>query len=66
MMDLRAIGSFPESKLFVEALCYRKYHINGLGWKGVLEHHLNRQESLSLSDDAIRVMDLMDSFCKKN
>jgi phycocyanobilin lyase alpha subunit len=30
--------------------------------KGVLEHHLNQQESLSLSDDAIRVMDLMDSL----
>lgn len=60
LMDLGAIGYLPSAQAISETLAENSIKLIAL--KGVLEHHLNQQESLSLSDDAIRVMDLMDSL----
>ena len=60
LMDLGAIGYLPGAQAISETLAENSIKLIAL--KGVLEHHLNQQESLSLSDDAIRVMDLMDSL----
>ncbi|MEG4577827.1 HEAT repeat domain-containing protein [Microcoleus sp. N3A4] len=60
LMDLGAIGYLPGAQAISETLAENSMKLIAL--KGVLEHHLDRQESLSLSDDAIRVMDLMDSL----
>ena len=60
LMDLGAIGYLPAAQAISETLAENSIKLIAL--KGVLEHHLNQQESLSLSDDAIRVMDLMDSL----
>jgi len=60
LMDLGAIGYLPSAQAISETLAENSIKLIAL--KGVLEHHLNQQESLCLSDDAIRVMDLMDSL----
>ena len=60
LMDLGAIGYLPGAQAISETLAENSIKLIAL--KGILEHHLNQQESLSLSDDAIRVMDLMDSL----
>lgn len=60
LMDLGAIGYLPGAQAISETLAENSLKLIAL--KGVLEHHLNQQESLSLSDEAIRVMDLMDSL----
>ncbi len=60
LMDLGAIGYLPSAQAISETLAENSIKLIAL--KGVLEHHLNQQKSLSLSDDAIRVMHLMDSL----
>ncbi len=60
LMDLGAIGYLPGAQAISETLAENSMKLIAL--KGILEHHLDRQASLSLSDEAIRVMDLMDSL----
>lgn len=60
LMDLGAIGYLPSAQAISETLAENSIKLIAL--KGVLEHHLNQQESLSLSDEAIQVMNLMDSL----
>ena len=60
LMDLSAIGYLPGAQAISETLAENSMKLIAL--KGILEHHLDRQESLSLSDEAIRVMNLMDSL----
>ena len=60
LMDLGAIGYLPGAQAISETLAENSMKLIAL--KGVLEHHLDRQSSLSLSDEAIRVMNLMDSL----
>ncbi|MEG3975874.1 MULTISPECIES: HEAT repeat domain-containing protein [unclassified Microcoleus] len=60
LMDLGAIGYLPSAPAIAETLAENSMKLIAL--KGVLEHHLNQQESLSLSDEAIQVMNLMDSL----
>jgi len=60
LMDLGAIGYLPGAQAISETLAENSLKLIAL--KGVLEHHLTQQESLSLSDEAIQVMDLMDSL----
>ena len=60
LMDLGAIGYLPSAPAIAETLAENSMKLIAL--KGVLEHHLNQQASLSLSDEAIQVMDLMDSL----
>ncbi|HBK99044.1 MAG TPA: phycocyanobilin lyase, partial [Microcoleaceae bacterium UBA10368] len=57
---LGAIGYLPGAEAIAETLAENSMKLIAL--KGVLEHHLNQQASRSLSDDAIRVMNLMDSL----
>ncbi len=60
LMDLGAIGYLPGAQAISDTLAENSMKLIAL--KGILEHHLDRQESLSLSDEAIRVMELMDSL----
>ncbi|MCC3408587.1 MAG: HEAT repeat domain-containing protein [Microcoleus sp. PH2017_10_PVI_O_A] len=60
LMDLGAIGYLPAAPAIAETLAENSMKLIAL--KGVLEHHLDRQASLSLSDEAIQVMNLMDSL----
>ena len=60
LMDLGAIGYLPSAPAIAETLAENSMKLIAL--KGVLEHHLNQQASLSLSDEAIQVMNLMDSL----
>ncbi len=60
LMDLGAIGYLPSAPAIAETLAENSMKLIAL--KGVLEHHLNQQESLFLSDEAIQVMNLMDSL----
>ena len=60
LMDLGAIGYLPGAQAISETLAENSMKLIAL--KGVLEHHLDRQASLSLSDEAIQVMNLMDSL----
>ncbi|MEP6518212.1 HEAT repeat domain-containing protein [Microcoleus vaginatus] len=60
LMDLGAIGYLPGAQAISETLAENSLKLIAL--KGVLEHHLTQQESLSLSDEAIEVMNLMDSL----
>jgi phycocyanobilin lyase alpha subunit len=60
LMDLGAIGYLPGAQAISETLAENSIKLIAL--KGVLEHHLNQQECLSLSDEAIQVMNLMDSL----
>jgi phycocyanobilin lyase subunit alpha len=60
LMDLGAIGYLPGAPAIAETLAENSMKLIAL--KGVLEHHLDRQSSLSLSDEAIQVMNLMDSL----
>ncbi len=60
LMDLGAIGYLPAAPAIAETLAENSMKLIAL--KGVLEHHLAQQTSLSLSDEAIQVMNLMDSL----
>ena len=60
LMDLGAIGYLPSAPAIAETLAENSMKLIAL--KGVLEHHLNQQASLALSDEAIQVMNLMDSL----
>ncbi|MBE9184036.1 HEAT repeat domain-containing protein [Microcoleus sp. LEGE 07076] len=60
LMDLGAIGYLPAAPAIAETLAENSMKLIAL--KGVLEHHLEQQASLSLSDEAIQVMNLMDSL----
>jgi len=60
LMDLGAIGYLPGAQAISETLAENSMKLIAL--KGILEHHLAQQESLSVSDEAIRVMNLMDSL----
>ncbi len=60
LMDLGAIGYLPAAQAISETLAENSMKLIAL--KGILEHHLDRQESLSLSNEAIGVMNLMDSL----
>jgi phycocyanobilin lyase alpha subunit len=62
LMDLGAIGYLPAAEPIAETLAENSLKIIAL--KGLLEYHLenNPTESPALSDDAIRVMSLMDSL----
>jgi phycocyanobilin lyase subunit alpha len=60
LMDLGAIGYLPSAPAIAETLAENSMKLIAL--KGVLEHHLNQQVLLSLSDEAIQVMNLMDSL----
>lgn len=60
LMDLGAIGYLPGAQAISETLAENSMKLIAL--KGVLEHHLQQQASLSLSDEAIHVMNLMDSL----
>ena len=60
LMDLGAIGYLPGAQAISETLAENSIKLIAL--KGVLEHHLNQQASLSLSGEAIQVMNLMDSL----
>ncbi|MBW4495736.1 MAG: HEAT repeat domain-containing protein [Oscillatoria princeps RMCB-10] len=62
LMDLGAIGYLPAAEAIAETLAENSLKIIAL--KGLLEYHLqnNPTEPPALSDDAIRVMSLMDSL----
>lgn len=60
LMDLGAIGYLPGAQAISETLAENSMKLIAL--KGILEYHLDRQESLSVSDEAIRVMNLMDGL----
>ncbi len=62
LMDLGAIGYLPAAEAIAETLAENSLKIIAL--KGLLECHLqnNPTEPPALSDDAIRVMSLMDSL----
>lgn len=60
LIDLGAIGYLPGAQAISETLAENSIKLIAL--KGVLEHHLEQQASLSLSDEAIQVMNLMDSL----
>lgn len=60
LMDLGAIGYLPGAQAISETLAENSMKLIAL--KGILEHHLEQQEALSVSDEAIRVMELMDSL----
>ena len=60
LMDLGAIGYLPAAQPISETLAENSMKLIAL--KGVLERNLPDGESLSLSEDAIKVMNLMDSL----
>jgi len=62
LMDLGAIGYLPAAEAIAETLAENSIKIISL--KGILEHTLETSttEPLKLSEDAIRVMTLMDSL----
>jgi phycocyanobilin lyase alpha subunit len=60
LMDLGAIGYLPAAKAIADTLAENSLKLIAL--KGILEHNLNQKASLSLSDQAIEVMTLMDSL----
>jgi phycocyanobilin lyase alpha subunit len=59
-MDLGAIGYLPAAKAIADTLAENSLKLIAL--KGILEYHLNQTTSLSLSEQAIEVMMLMDSL----
>jgi phycocyanobilin lyase alpha subunit len=59
-MDLGAIGYLGAAKPIAETLAENSMKLIAL--KGILEHHLQGVKSGSLSDEAIAVMNLMDSL----
>lgn len=60
LMDLGAIGYLPGATAVAETLAENSLKLIAL--KGLLEHHLNQKDALSLSQEAIQVMSLMDSL----
>lgn len=60
LMDLGAIGYLGAAKPIAETLAENSIKLIAL--KGILEHNLQELKSGSLSDEAIEVMNLMDSL----
>lgn len=60
LIDLGAIGYLPSAKAISETLAENSIKLIAL--KGLLEYDLTRKNSLSLSEDSIQVMTLMDSL----
>lgn len=60
LIDLGAIGYLPAAQPIAETLAENSLKLIAL--KGVLEHHLNQRDSLSLSEESIQVMQLMDAL----
>ena len=60
LMDLGAIGYLKAAKPISETLAENSLKLIAL--QGILEHHLKQTDSASLSDEAIEVMNLMDSL----
>ncbi len=60
LMDLGAIGYIHAAKPISETLAENSLKLIAL--QGILEHHLKQTDSASLSEQAIEVMNLMDSL----
>ncbi|MEL7036037.1 MAG: HEAT repeat domain-containing protein [Cyanobacteria bacterium J06592_8] len=60
LMDLGAIGYMNAAKAISETLAENSLKLIAL--QGVLEHHLKQTDLATLSDEAIEVMNLMDSL----
>ncbi|MEA5520788.1 MAG: HEAT repeat domain-containing protein [Limnoraphis robusta] len=60
LMDLGAIGYMKAAKAIAETLAENSLKLIAL--QGILEHHLKQTDSMSLSEEAIEVMNLMDSL----
>lgn len=60
LSDLGAIGYLPAAEAIATAPAENSFKLIAL--KGLLEHQLSLVENNTLSDDAIRVMNLMDSL----
>jgi len=60
LMDLGAIGYMKAAKAIAETLAENSLKLIAL--QGILEHHLKQTDSMSLSKEAIEVMNLMDSL----
>jgi len=58
--DLGAIGYLPAAEAIASAPAENSFKLMAL--KGLLEHQLDIATTNMLSDDAIRVMNLMDSL----
>jgi phycocyanobilin lyase alpha subunit len=60
LMDLGAIGYMKAAKAIAETLAENSLKLIAL--QGILEHHLKQTDSMSVSEEAIEVMNLMDSL----
>lgn len=60
LADLGAIGYFPAANAIAETLAENSLKLISL--KGLLEHQVNRGSADALSDEAIHIMELMDSL----
>jgi phycocyanobilin lyase subunit alpha len=60
LTDIGAIGYLAAAEPIAQTLAENSLKLISL--KGVLEHHLGQTEPLALSEDAIRVMQLMDDL----
>jgi phycocyanobilin lyase alpha subunit len=60
LSDLGAIGYLPAAEAIATAPAENSFKLMAL--KGLLEHQINSVSNETLSDDAIRVMNLMDSL----
>jgi phycocyanobilin lyase alpha subunit len=60
LMDLGAIGYLKSAQAISETLAENSLKLIAL--QGILEHHLKQNDSMSLSEEAIEVMNLMDSL----
>ncbi|MEB3279357.1 MAG: HEAT repeat domain-containing protein [Lyngbya sp.] len=60
LMDLGAIGYLKAAKPISQTLAENSLKLIAL--QGILEHHLKQTDSTSLSEEAIEVMNLMDSL----
>ncbi len=60
LMDLKAIGYLPAAKAISETLAENSLKLIAL--QGVLEYHLNHRDTDPLSQEAIEVMNFMDSL----
>ncbi|EAW39102.1 HEAT repeat domain-containing protein [Lyngbya sp. PCC 8106] len=60
LMDLGAIGYLKSAQAISETLAENSLKLIAL--QGILEHHLKQSDAMSLSEEAIEVMNLMDSL----
>ncbi len=60
LMDLGAIGYLKSAQAISETLAENSLKLIAL--QGILEHHLKQSDAMSLSEEAIKVMNLMDSL----